>query len=86
MHRARCEPSVGNTMNNDDSDARSAAYLTGDQVTFALRAAGVDPVEDPQLIATTLSTVLRQSAPAFAALPFGLEPSHYQLVMARLKP
>ena len=73
-------------MNHDDSDTRPEAYLTGDQVALALRTAGVDPVEDPQLIATTLSTVLRQSAPAFAVLPFGLEPASYQLVMTRLQP
>ncbi len=73
-------------MNHDDSNARPTVYLTADQVTLALRTAGVDPVEDPQLIATTLNTVLRQSAPAFAALPFGLEPAYYQRVMTRLQP
>jgi len=57
--------------------------LNGDQVAHALRIAGVTAVEDPQLIATVLSTALRHSAPAFAALPFGLEPAHYRLVLER---
>jgi hypothetical protein len=70
-------------MNHDDSDTRPEAYLTGDQVALALRTAGVDPVEDPQLIATVIGHVLRQTAPAFSAMPFWLEPSHYRLVLER---
>ncbi len=70
-------------MNHDDSDTRPAAYLTGDQVALALRTAGVDPVEDPQLIATVIGHALRQTAPAFSAMPFWLEPSHYRLVLER---
>ena len=70
-------------MNHDDSDTRPAAYLTGDKVALALRTAGVDPVEDPQLIATVIGHVLRQTAPAFSAMPFWLEPSHYRLVLER---
>ena len=70
-------------MNHDDSDTRPEAYLTGDQVAIALRTAGVDPVEDPQLIATVIGHVLRQTAPAFSAMPFWLEPSHYRLVLER---
>ena len=70
-------------MNHDDSDTRPEAYLTGDQVALALRTAGVDPVDDPQLIATVIGHVLRQTAPAFSAMPFWLEPSHYRLVLER---
>jgi hypothetical protein len=70
-------------MNHDDSDTRPEAYLTGDQVALALRTAGVVPVEDPQLIATVIGRVLRQTAPAFSAMPFWLEPSHYRLVLER---
>ena len=70
-------------MNHDDSDTRPEAYLTGDQVALALRTAGVDPVEDPQLIATVIGHVLRQTAPAFSAMPFWLEPSHYRFVLER---
>jgi hypothetical protein len=60
-----------------------AVGLSGDQVALALRTAGLTPAEDTQLIATALSTALRQSAPVFAALAFGLEPSHYRLVLER---
>ena len=60
-----------------------AAGLSGDQVALALRIAGVTAAEDPQLVANVLSTALRHSAPAFAALPFGLEPAHYRLVLER---
>jgi hypothetical protein len=63
-----------------------AVYLTGDQVTLALQTAGVDAVEDPQLIATTLNTVLRQSAPSFALMPYWFEPSHYRIVLERQQP
>ena len=66
--------------------APGAVYLTGDQVTLALQTAGVDAVEDPQLIATALNTVLRQSAPSFALMPYWFEPSHYRIVLARQQP
>ena len=66
--------------------AQGTVYLTGDQVTLALQMAGVDAVEDPQLIATALNTVLRQSAPSFALTPYWSEPSHYQIVLERQQP
>jgi len=73
-------------MNQDALGTRPVVYLTGDQVALALHTAGVDAAEDPQLIATVIGHVLRQTAPAFSALPFWLEPSHYRVVLERQQP
>jgi hypothetical protein len=59
--------------------------LTEPQVSAAFDTAGLIPVATTAAIATALSAQLRITAPAFASIPFGVEPGTLQVTLVKEK-
>lgn len=70
-------------MNQAPAVVSPSATLTREQVVQALGRAGVRGVEDPGVVAQILTQMLAQTDSVCAALPFGLEPSHYRVALER---
>jgi hypothetical protein len=59
--------------------------LTEPQVSAAFDTAGLTPVATTAAIATALSAQLRITAPAFASIPFGVEPGTLHVTLVKEK-
>jgi hypothetical protein len=59
--------------------------MTESQISAAFDTAGVTPVATTAAIAAALSAQMRITAPAFASIPFGVEPATLQVTLAREK-
>lgn len=59
--------------------------VSEEQAKAALAAAGIEPLDAPEAIATSVSALLASTAKAFASLPFEAEPCGFAVVQAREK-
>ena len=59
--------------------------VSEEQAMAALATAGIEPLDTPAAIATSVSALLAGTAKAFASLPFEAEPCSFAVVQAREK-